>query len=199
MSDNSVFSVRKWRGATPTSGTKRALILPGAHYRADNPVLSLACSVLTQCDYDVWALDWIFPDDLKLADSQSFIDSAADYVLAYAQDHEEKAPSQTLVVTKSIACFAAEWAKRHGFRGAWITPVLTIEPIVNALKAMRGEQYIAGGTADQFWDSAVAHRIGEPMVEVEGAAHSLEIPGNWRASLTSFEKVLAGLESFARS
>ncbi|AEG43105.1 hypothetical protein L600_000100000360 [Isoptericola variabilis J7] len=58
---------------------------------------------------------------------------------------------------------------------------------------------LAGGTADRLWDPAVAARSGARVVEVPGADHSLEVPGDWRRSLGALAEVTAAVEDLARS
>jgi hypothetical protein len=57
-----------------------------------------------------------------------------------------------VVTGKSLASLSAPVVADRGLPAIWLTPVLTDEPTVSALRAARGPCLLVGGTSDQLWD-----------------------------------------------
>ncbi len=53
-----------------------------------------------------------------------------------------------------------------------------------------------GGTVDHWWDAKIARSHGFAINEVEGGDHSLQIRGDWRASIHVVEDVTAQVQAF---
>jgi hypothetical protein len=87
-----------------------------------------------------------------------------------------------VVIAKSFGTMAAPVVADRGLPAVWLTPVLTDEPTVAALRGATGPCLLAGGTADGFWDGAIARSITPYVVEIEGADHGLFVPGELAAS-----------------
>ena len=81
-------------------------------------------------------------------------------------------PSKTMVLSKSLGTFAAELAAERSLPAIWLTPLLTVPGVADALRARTAPALLVGGTADAMWDGAVARSISDDVLEFDGADHA---------------------------
>ena len=62
-----------------------------------------------------------------------------------------------VAIGKSLVSLSAPVVADRGLAAIWLTPVLTDEPTVLALRAAEGPCLLVGGTADQLWDGRAGH------------------------------------------
>jgi acetyl esterase/lipase len=96
------------------------------------------------------------------------------------------------VVGKSLGTHALPLAVERGLGGIWLTPLLRDQD-QGALRRASAPTLVVGGTADPFWDHGVATELaasswssvaeGRQIIELPGVDHSLEVPGDPRASV----------------
>ena len=92
------------------SGARVALILPGAGYTVQAPLLYWPILALTEAGWDVWSVDWHADvDDAARQDMQGFVESA----LATAEDALPAPPG--LVLAKSLGTFALPTSRSRMF------------------------------------------------------------------------------------
>lgn len=77
-----------------------------------------------------------------------------------------------------------------------MTPVLTSEWVVDALRRSTALFLLVGGTADPMWISALARELSPYVLEVEGADHSVYVPGRLSASAGVLGQVATAVEDF---
>lgn len=82
-----------------------------------------------------------------------------------------------LLIGKSLGSIAASTAAEHGLPAMWLTPLLTLDWVVDALRCATGPVLLVGGTADKSWDGRLARELSPHVVEVEGAKHGMYVPG----------------------
>ncbi|MFT3889404.1 MAG: hypothetical protein QM713_14755 [Arachnia sp.] len=166
----------------------RALILPGARYTVDHPLLSWAAMMLEQCGWQVSAVRW----DVSALDGDP-----ADLVIAAADKLAGEAPpaERTLVVGKSLASHAAGWAAVRGYPSVWLTPLLTEPAIRDAIANSTNPTLVVGGSSDPWW-VPVGPREGLEIFEIENANHSLRFP-DWRDEIRALGDVTDRIERFA--
>jgi predicted alpha/beta-hydrolase family hydrolase len=88
---------------------------------------------------------------------------------------------RALVVGKSLGTLAASLAAERRLPAIWLTPVLGMAEVVEAIAANDAPQLLVGGSADELWDSRVARDLAGPtctVVEIPGADHGLLMPGD---------------------
>lgn len=182
-----------WPGNRPdsTASGKRVLVLPGSGYTVDFPVLYWCCRALAWAGWHVEAVTWRVPREAQ-SDPLPFVESAA----AAAEASAPPAPT-TLVLAKSFGTYAAAWANRQGYAGVWLTPVLTDPELARALTQPGLPGLIVGGSADRLWNRAAAQRSGRQVLEVPGANHAMEVPGDRGRSLAALERLVERVEDFA--
>lgn len=188
-------STAPWRGCDTASSTvpRRALVLPGAGYTVDHPLLFWTCQALSAAGWYVQTVRWIV-DGAAQADLERFVRHAADTAEAAAPSSDH-----TLVVGKSIGSHAAGWASERDYPGAWLTPLMTNPMVVEALRSHRAPALLVGGSNDQLWDGAAARRTGLEVVEIADADHSLHVGTDWRVSLRAHQAAVEAVERFAAS
>ena len=173
----------------------RALLLPGAGYTTQGPLLWYAEQVLGAHGWTTEALAWNGNPE-----SREEVRMAYDMVLRQRTAVESGATY--IVVGKSLGTLALPTAVDLDVPGVWLTPLLSeeqAEPELRAsvrdLSALGIPALFIGGTADPAWDGDLA-RSGGTVLEVPDATHRLEIPGDWRASLAILTDVASAIDSF---
>lgn len=148
-----------------------AVLVPGAGYPPQAPLLFFTGFLLLQ---HRWRVEhhWWDPPDLESA--EAYTAWVCGQVAAALP-----AGGRTLVVGKSLGTRAAPLAAERGLPAVWHTPLLGDAALVDAIAANPAPQLLVGGTADPFWNAAVARRLTAPgceVVEVDGADHVLMVP-----------------------
>lgn len=149
------------------------LALAGTGYGQQAPLLWWSRAIAEQAGCEVVAPAWTV-DDAAWDDPVAFVERAIDGAIAGRRPD--------LVVAKSFGCFALPWAVRHHVRGVWLTPVLTHDAVVAALAAAPDGHVAVGGTADAFWRPERVRASGARLQTVDGADHTLQVPGDWQGS-----------------
>lgn len=186
------FHVTTWPTDPERQAVGRALVLPGAYYTVDHPVLFWASQVLAGAGWQLTTMRWNLDEGGADGDSLAFVESAADVLEARAPSAE-----RTLVLAKSLGTYAAGWASRRGYPGIWLTPVLTDASLREALLNSSNGGLLIGGSDDELWDCATARATGLEVLEIAGADHAIHVGSDWRASLAALHQVLESIEQFA--
>ena len=172
-------------------GGRRAILLPGGAYTVDHPLLFYVAGVLAGQGWFVQGVRWEIDADARV-DPVRFAADAAEL----AADAAPPGPT-TLVVGKSFGTRAAPWVTGLGLPAIWLTPLLHEPAVADAIRAATAPTLLIGGTADDLWDSEVAHTCGQQVHEIPDADHSLQIGRDWRLTLAALSGVLAAVETFA--
>ncbi|MGC8498150.1 MAG: alpha/beta hydrolase [Acidimicrobiales bacterium] len=145
-----------------------AVLLPGQNYPATMPLLTFAGHAARQHGWRVRAVSWRVPDlDLR---------TRVAWVGTQLQQAVGEFEGRVLVVGKSLGTCSADYASRHGYDAVWLTPLLRLPDVVEAMVRTTGRQLLIGGTQDPAWDSETAGRIGGDVVEIDGADHGMFVP-----------------------
>ena len=171
-----------------------AIALPGQGYTAQGPLLSYATHALLDAGWTVRVLIWDVAPPRRAQEVYS--DTLRDTV----RDHPE---ARHLVVAKSLGTLALPAAAELGMSGAWLTPLLegpaapTLRPAIGELVAAGVPTLLAGGTGDSLWSTEHARASGACVLDIDGADHALEVPGDWRASLHALDRVTTAVADLA--
>jgi len=169
----------------PLRRTPLVLVLAGAGYGQQAPLLWWTDAIARQADCEVVAPRWVV-DDVADADPVRFVQQALTTALAGRRPD--------LVVAKSFGCAALPWAIDAGVPGVWLTPVLTHEAVRAALAAADDAHTALGGSADPVWRPELVRGTRARLQTVDRADHRLEVPGDWRASQRLQAEALAVVE-----
>jgi predicted alpha/beta-hydrolase family hydrolase len=185
-----VFSTRFDPAGEPV-GT--AVLVPGRGYPPQAPLLFFTGIALLQHGWRVEHHWWDPPD--HQSDEQT-----ATWVL---HEVEGALPpdGRTLLVGKSLGTWAAPLAAERGLPAIWLTPILELPLIADAIAANPAPQLLVGGTADELWDGAAARRLEGPtrqVLEVPDADHVLMRPGDVVAGTAAHLDVVRTVDGWLR-
>jgi hypothetical protein len=174
-----------------------ALLIPGAGYSTDRPLLHFAAAVFEKHGWRTLPVRWRTPVPARGPDLAAWFTTLRSYAVGEVTPvlDEQTAPRIALV-GKSLGSFAAAPAADRGLPGIWLTPPLRDTELAADLRRATAPFLLAGGAADRAWDSAVAHRFGGPVFEAPGADHGLELPGQPLASVDILRDLTAAMDDF---
>jgi hypothetical protein len=161
-----------------TGGGRVALVLPGAGYTAQAPLLYWPIRALAQAGCDVWTIDWHADiDDAARRDMRGFVEAA----LARAEKALPAAPRA--IIAKSLGTFALPYFAGQDVNAVWLTPILTDPEVAAALALASGRHLAIGGSADPAWRPDLVGSTSAQLVTVDDADHGLERDAaHWRES-----------------
>lgn len=175
----------RWYAGDPD---RVAVVLPGARYLPFAPLLWFARGVATSRGWSVLEV-WDEYVDHRL-EPRRWVEERAEAALARA------GASRVLLVAKSISSGAVHLAVERGFPGVWLTPLLHIEDIAAGFDRLEAPALLVGGTADESWVAETARQAGHPLLELEGADHSLQLPGDPLGSIDVLRRVVDRIDVF---
>ncbi len=178
-----------WRGSDAAQ-SKVAVLLPGANYPVEAPLLYWAAQMLVDSGWHVQAVRWVI-DDAARSDPYSFASRAAEQAFAEAPPSDTK-----LIIGKSFGSLCLPWSDEAGIDGVWLTPLLTDGKVRETLASTSRRDLLIGGTEDEAWDGGRRHEKAGTFIEIAGANHRLQIPGAWEASLDAHREALTHIENF---
>ncbi|WP_433431618.1 hypothetical protein [Nonomuraea sp. CA-141351] len=167
-----------------------AILLPGASYVPARPLLHFARVVLAHHGWTVQEVWWEPPTADTMAGREAWVVERAREAV------EAESAGQVLVVGKSLGTLAAPLAAERGLPAIWLTPLLTVESVVGALRRSKAPTLLVGGAADKLWDGEVARGLGHPYLEVPDADHGMEIFGDPVASARVLKDVTEAMDRF---
>ncbi|MHB8334601.1 MAG: alpha/beta fold hydrolase [Acidimicrobiales bacterium] len=145
--------------------TGLAILLPGRNYPATMPLLTFAGQAAAQRGWRVRAVSWRAPE----TDSSAMIDWVGSQLMEAVGTFD----SRVLVIGKSLGTCSAKYASRLGYDAIWLTPLLHLPEVVDAMTHFPGRQLLIGGTRDSVWDRYAAHATGGDVIEIEGGDHGM--------------------------
>lgn len=129
-----------------------------------------------------------------------------------ACEHSASRQPALLVVGKSLSTFIYPHVDAIGVPMALLTPVFSpadfdparsIIPVPGDFGYVSGtspvEPLICAGTADPLFDDSRARRLSGDIHEYPNANHSIEVPGDWRTSMSYLRDVVGQVVRFAES
>lgn len=168
-----------------------AVILPGARYLPFAPLLWFAREVATGSGWSVLAVWDEYID--RSVDPSRWVENRAKAALVRVGD------ARVVLVTKSLTSHAVGLAAERRIPGIWLTPLLHNDAIAAGFSSLQAPALLVGGTADESWDAGVARAAGHEVLELEGADHALQIPGDPLASVDSLGRVVQGMQEFVEA
>ena len=184
-----------------------ALIFPGLGYGAFMPVLFYPGLVMRSAGADVLHVEYNYntPDFHSLSGPEQYQRITHDCTTAYRAAEAQHAYTRFTLIGKSLGTLALGHllATEPGLRQAnyvWLTPLLRNQALRQQIGSVPHRALLVIGTADQHYDAAllaeVEHAVGGESLVVEGANHSLEIPGEPLASIRVMQQVIQKIQAF---
>jgi hypothetical protein len=103
------------------------------------------------------------------------------------------------VVGKSLGTWAAPLAAERALPAVWLTPILEVPALVEAIRANPAPQLLIGGSADQFWDSAVAAGLSSgtcTVVQIADVDHVMMLPGDAVRGVEAHVEVVQAVDTW---
>jgi hypothetical protein len=174
-----------------TGGSDRhAVIIPGGRFGPQAGLLAYASAAAERRGADLTLISWTPPEDRPLLESSSWVHDQVTSVV-------EKLPvASPLLIGKSLGSYGAAVAAERELPAVWLTALLTQAACVDALRRATKPFLLIGGTADDFWDGALAREVTSHVLEVAGAGHGMTVPGPLRESAAVLGEVLTAIETF---
>lgn len=167
---------------------RTAIVLPGARNGPHAPLLTYAADAAAARGARIRRVYWDPPYDPNGTPP----DAAGPWV---ARQVPEIA-GRPLLIGKSLGTHAAAAAAEHGLPAVWLTPLLTFEWVVDALRRASAPALLVGGTADRYWDGELARRLSSHVLEIDGADHGMYLPGPLANSTAVLGRVATAVEHF---
>lgn len=167
--------------------------MPGHGYGPQAPLLDLAGEALADRGATVETITWTVPDGLLDIGPEPFVRAhvAAMYRLA-----ESARPTTPVIIAKSLGTYAAALAAEQELPAIWLTPLLHIESIAEAITRNPAPALLVGGTRDPSWVPQVAESANKTIVTIDGGDHGLRPPGPLRAYTDALGVVGTAMEQF---
>jgi pimeloyl-ACP methyl ester carboxylesterase len=167
-----------------------AVVVPGGKFGPGAGMLMYVAAVPEQRGATVHRHTWSgrYPD--------VFARPIEDWVRDEISPVLDPLPGHPLVIGKSLGTNAAALAADRALPAVWLTPLLTVEWITAALARSTAPFLLVGGTADEWWDGAVARRLTPHVLEIDGAGHGLDVPGPVTGSVAVLGRVVATVDDF---
>jgi dienelactone hydrolase len=195
---------RLFRQESETSAL--GILLPGLLYTCDMPLLYYTTQLLAQHGADVLQLhtDYSQPDFQNASSQEQAKWFSADADAAVQAGLAQRKYKQLVLVGKSIGTLALAHlvAASPGNQAAtiWFTPLMRQAQLMEAALAGRGPALFLAGTGDPTYLASAQDRLrskaGAAVVLIEGANHSLEIPGDLLRSLHIMQDIFQAVDSF---
>lgn len=170
---------------------RHAVIIPGGGFGPQAGMLAYARAAAERRDAGLKLISWSPPADGRpLEELSSWVHDQVTAVVA-------NLPAPTpLLIGKSLGAYGASVAADRNLPAVWLTPLLTMPPCAEALSRATKPFLLVGGTADEFWDGALARRLTSHVLEIADADHGLMVPGPLRRSAEVLGHVVTAIETF---
>jgi hypothetical protein len=169
------------------------VLIPGGSLGPYQPLLSYSWLAGRARHAEAHHIEWPAdrPSSHNPADSASWVVEQVAGVLSTISVR------RPVLVGKSLATYAAELAAERDLPAIWHTPLLSDPRCVAALRSASAAYLLIGGTADPWWDGALARELTPHLVEVLDADHGMIVPGEPLArSAAVLGQVVTAIEEF---
>jgi dienelactone hydrolase len=184
------------------------VVFPGNHYGVDGPLLYYPCELLRDQGWDTLALSYGFqtagrePFEEGLDVLLSECKSAAQAAFG-ARDYPRLGLVGKSLGAAVVAQLCANEPEFSAARAGYLTPALGTPFFDPLFLETKQPSYVAVGTADRFYSPEALESLrGKKPFElalVEGADHSMNVPGDLTASTESVREVVEGLLAFLQA
>ena len=166
------------------------LLLPGRLYGTSAPLMMYAGDVAARRGLTVHRHEWQGepPDPSE--------PPIVGWVEAQVGPRVEAIGGAPVLIGKSLGSQATGLAAARSLPAIWLTPLLTVSWVADALARSRAPFLLIGGTADQVWDTDAAHRLTPHVLSVPEADHGMYVPGPLTESIAVLSRVVVAIDEF---
>jgi len=168
------------------------VLFPGVHYGADGPLLYFPAQTLREAGWDTLQLTYRFQHDALGFEPETMPSVVEDCHDAVRSALENRSYPRLLLLGKSLGAGLAAFLcqDREAFsqaRVVYLTPPIATPIFDPAFARTHQPSHIVLGTLDRFYDEEGLDRLRQArpfsLTLVEGADHSMTIPGDMDASI----------------
>ncbi|MEU4194740.1 alpha/beta hydrolase [Kribbella sp. NPDC026611] len=178
--------------------SREAIVLPGGQFGPFAPLLMFAGDAAERREAAVtrvWWDDYDRPLTLQPEERGPWVVQQVERAVPSLRS-VDRSGQATLLIGKSLGTHAATLAAELGFPAIWLTPVLTSDWVVSALRQSTAPFLLVGGTADALWEPEIARELTPHVLEIDGADHGMYVPGPLAASTAVLGQVATAVEDF---
>jgi predicted alpha/beta-hydrolase family hydrolase len=181
-----------------------AVLFPGLNYSCDMPLLFYPLKLLLARGAEVLQVraDYAQGNYRSLPAAERAAWLAADAEATVQAAHLQGKYSRLVLVGKSIGTIALASLVLYEPEAItiWLTPLMRNPLVTAAAEQTRGAALFIAGTADDLYEATALERIraatqAEALL-IEGGDHSLEIEGDFFASLRALEQTMRAVAEF---
>jgi hypothetical protein len=186
-----------------------AVVVPGLNYTCDMPLLYYPARLLVERGADVLQVhaDYTLPAFQSRERMEQVAWLGQDAQGAVQAGSKQRSYDRLILIGKSIGTLSLAYLVTQGGYAAaitiWLTPLLRQPWLVQAAAQCRGPALFVAGTGDSTYDPGALQTIlqatGARSFILEGANHSLEIPGMLQRSVAWMSEYLWEIEQFLNS
>jgi len=173
------------------SPDRAAIVLPGVDYTPAGPLLHYSRRALEQRDWTVLELWWDYGSRCDDVAPEEWAAAHLDVALG-----ELTGTERTLIVGKSLGTYAAQAVAERGLPAVWLTPLLHLPPVADALARAPAPTLLVCGERDGATPADALERIRTDAIVIPGADHGLEVSDPLR-SIDILRDVVARVAEFA--
>jgi len=168
-----------------------AIVLPGAGYSAQGPLLWFARRAALEAGYSALVVTDVF--DRESDDPIRWVQERTEATLGYVRPKD----AQPLLIAKSLTSLAAGVAAAERLPAVWFTPLIAEPQVLAGLHAGTEPKLLIGGSDDPSWDATAAGTLpNAEILELAGANHALEAPNDVAKSLENIERATEAVRKF---
>ncbi|CAN5435166.1 hypothetical protein BH09CHL1_BH09CHL1_19910 [soil metagenome] len=194
---------------TKTMATRLAVLVPGFGYSCDMPLFYYIENVLIDAGVDVLRLNTRYnenPTFRDATDDERFQWAIKDLTAVVRAGLDRREYTELLLIGKSLGTAAITGLLLEGSpnqiatRVVWLTLLLAIEDFRGRFAQIEVPGLVVIGTADAHYDEAILNELlSQPHLTgcvIPDGDHSLDIPGNTRASIAALATAIQAIASF---
>jgi pimeloyl-ACP methyl ester carboxylesterase len=167
---------------------RSAIVVPGGGHGSCVPLLMYAAGAARARGAHVRGVEWDPPYD----PNRSPLETVGPWVARQIPP----LCGRPLLIGKSLGTVAASIAAERRLPAVWLTPLLTVDWVLGALRRVSAPVLLVGGTADKYWDGRLARERSPHVLEVEGANHGTYTPGRLANAAAVLGRVVTAVEDF---
>ena len=166
-----------------------AVLLPGQFYPTRAPALWFAREAVMARG---WSALEVLGEPGQHDDPLGWEEICAERVIEAGGD------ARVLVIGKSLASLLAGAISDRALPTVWLTPLLHEPSVIDGVTRAARPTLLVGGSADPSWRrDALPPRGSIEVLELPGADHTLEVPGDPVVSLAGFGQMTEAIMAFA--
>jgi hypothetical protein len=187
---------------------KLAIVFPGRGYTSQGPLLHYTINLLLENRVNVLSVDyayWNNPDfnSLEWEEKQKWLFGDAEEALKVAMDKIDS--ELEILVGKSLGTLAIGRLLDifSGIRRSsviWHTPLIKMPHLVRQITRHQPHSLFVIGTSDPHYDTEILDEVRKStdgkLIVIEGANHSMEVPGGVRDSIKVMADIIEGIRQF---